>query len=153
MSDIRIVRDFPHSPETMWRAMTDPELVPLWTATGQGAKPENFEPKVGCHFRFVGKPVPGWDGIVRCEVPEVNAPELLRYSWRGSNDEDPTIVTYLIEPTGSGSRLTYEHTGFSGIRGRMMSELLGRVRRKMLDKGLPPVLDQLERPGAALPAV
>jgi uncharacterized protein YndB with AHSA1/START domain len=141
--EIRITRDFPHSPETVWRAMTDPELVPLWTATGQGARPEGYEPRVGCQFKFVGKPVPGWDGIVYCEVLEVDAPRLLRYSWRGSPDESPTEVTYRIEPHGDGTRLTYEHTGFSGIRGRMMSELLGRVRRKMLDRGLPPVLDQL----------
>jgi hypothetical protein len=54
------------------------------------------------------------------------------------------IVTYRIEPIPTGTRLTYEHTGFTGVRGRMMSRLLGRVRRKMLDEGLPPVLDQLE---------
>jgi uncharacterized protein YndB with AHSA1/START domain len=146
MSDVRITRDLAHSPETVWRAMTDPELVPLWTATGQGAKPEGYEPLVGCHFRFVGKPVPGWDGIVRCEVLQVDAPQLLRYSWQGSEDEEPTIVTYRFEPTVTGTRLTYEHTGFSGIRGRVMSQLLGRVRRKMLDQGLPPVLDQLDTP-------
>ena len=144
MPDITIVRDYPHPPLLVWRAMTDPELVPRWTTTGQGGRPEGFEPRVGCQFRFIGKPVPGWDGIVRCEVLEVRAPELLRYSWRGAEDERPTEVSYCVEPHRDGARLTYLHTGFTGIGGRIMSRLLGRVRRKMLDQGLPAVLSDIE---------
>lgn len=146
---IRIVRDYPHSPEVVWRAMTDPELVPLWTSTGRGGTPEGFEPRAGNRFRFVGRRVPGWDGIVRCEVLEVDAPRLLRYSWRGSEDERPTFVTYRVEPAEGGARLTYEHTGFSGLGGLLMAQLLGRVRRRMLDEGLPAVLAGLEAPRAA----
>ncbi|WP_406567663.1 SRPBCC family protein [Actinoallomurus spadix] len=29
MSEIRIVRDYPHPVVKVWRALTDPELVPL----------------------------------------------------------------------------------------------------------------------------
>ena len=144
MAEIRITRDYSHPPEIVWRAMTDPSLVPLWTDTGRGGRPDGFAPEVGCRFRFVGKPVPGWDGIVRCEVLDVRAPELLRYSWQGSDGERPTLVTYRIEPFEGGARLTYEHTGFTGIGGVFMSRLLGRVRRKMLDDGLPALLDELE---------
>ena len=36
MSEIRIVRDYPHSPAKVWRALTDPALIPLWTSTGAG---------------------------------------------------------------------------------------------------------------------
>jgi hypothetical protein len=36
--------------------------------------------------------------------------------------------------------LTWDHTGFGGIGGWFMCQLLGRVRRKMLSEGLPPVL-------------
>ena len=36
MSDIRIVRDYPHPLAKVWRAVTDPALIPLWTATGPG---------------------------------------------------------------------------------------------------------------------
>ena len=31
MSDIRIVRDYPHPPAKVWRVVTDPALIPLWT--------------------------------------------------------------------------------------------------------------------------
>jgi uncharacterized protein YndB with AHSA1/START domain len=149
---ITIVRDLPYSPEVVWRSMTDPELVPLWTSAGRGGTPEGFEPRVGCHFRFVGRRVPGWDGIVRCEVLEVEAPRLLRYSWQGGAGERPTIVTYRVEPVGDGTRLTYEHTGFSGVGGLVMAQLLGRVRRRMLDEALPAVLDAQEASSARVPA-
>jgi hypothetical protein len=46
---------------------------------------------------------------------------------------------------GGGARLTYSHTGFAGIGGQIMSRLLGRVRRKILDQGLPAVLSDIER--------
>ena len=143
MSEIHITRDYPHPPEKVWRAVTDPDIVPRWTATGRGGTPEGFSPEVGCQFRFVGKPLPGWNGIVNCQVLDVDPPELLRYSWSDSGGTT-TEVTYRIEPHDDGTRFTYDHTGFSGAGGLMMSKLiLGPVRRKMLANGLPAVLDQL----------
>jgi uncharacterized protein YndB with AHSA1/START domain len=147
MSEIRIIRDYPHPPEKVWRALTGPELVPLWTATGRGGRPEGFSPEVGRQFRFVAKPMPGWDGVVNCEVLEVEAPFLLRYSWKGDDKGPGTEVTYRIQPAGAGTQFTYEHTGFSGIEGFVMSKLLGSVRRKMLAKGLPALLDDLDDAG------
>ena len=67
-------------------------------------------------------------------------------------------MTWRIEPTETGSRLTYDHTGFTGVDGIIMSKLvLGPIRRKMLGQGLPPVLDAIDesgrlRPGATLRA-
>ena len=40
MTDIRIVRDYPHPRAKVWRALTDPALIPLWTATGASGRPE-----------------------------------------------------------------------------------------------------------------
>ena len=128
--------------------MTDPELVAPWTTTGRGGRPDGFEPRVGCEFRFIGKPLPGWKGTVYCQVLEVRAPELLRFSWRGAEDERATEVTYHVEPHADGARVTYLHTGFVGIGGLVMSRLLGRVRCKMLDRGLPAVLATIEPRGA-----
>jgi uncharacterized protein YndB with AHSA1/START domain len=66
VSEIRIVRDYPQPPETVWRALTDPALIPLWTSTGAGGRTEGFVPVAGNKFRFVAKPKPGWNGIVDC---------------------------------------------------------------------------------------
>jgi uncharacterized protein YndB with AHSA1/START domain len=150
MTDIRITRYYPHRPAMVWRAVTDPELVPLWTATGRGGRPEGFAPEVGTHFRFVGQPAPGWRGSVECEVREVREPSLLRYSWVGDDNGEPTEVTYRLDPQADGTLFTYGHTGFTGLGGLMMAKLvLGPVRKKMLDVGLPAVLNQVDGDGTS----
>jgi uncharacterized protein YndB with AHSA1/START domain len=148
MASIRIVRDYPYPPATVWRAVTDPDLIPRWTATGAGGRPENFVPVAGTKFRFVAKPKPGWNGIVNCEVLEVREPSVLRYSWAGDDGGDVTEVAYRIEPRDGGSRFTYTHTGFTGAGGFVMARLLGSVRKKMLTTGLPAVLATLDDAGA-----
>jgi uncharacterized protein YndB with AHSA1/START domain len=151
MSDIRIVRDYPYPVTTVWRALTEPDLIPLWTATGAGGRPEGFAPVAGTKFRFVAKPKPGWNGIVNCEVLEARQPALLRYTWTDDGGGDTTEVTYRLERVGDGTRFTYEHTGFTGIGGLFMAQLLGRVRRKMLGEGLPAVLADLDDDGRLRP--
>jgi uncharacterized protein YndB with AHSA1/START domain len=92
MSDYRIVKDYPHSAAKVWRALTDPALVPLWTASGR-----------------------------------------------------------RLEPHSGGTRLTFEHTGFSGVGGFVVSRILASVRKKMLGVGLPAVLDDIDDDGELRP--
>jgi uncharacterized protein YndB with AHSA1/START domain len=143
MSEIRIVRDYPQSPEQVWRALTDPALIPRWTSTGAGGRPEGFATAVGTKFRYVAKPKPGWSGIVECEVLESDEPRLLRYSWADPGGGEATEVAYRLEPRQDGTRFIYEHTGFTGVGGLFMATLLGRVRTKMLTTGLPAVLNEM----------
>jgi uncharacterized protein YndB with AHSA1/START domain len=143
MAEIRIVRDYPQPPETVWRALTDPTLIPRWTSTGAGGRPEGFATSVGTKFRYVAKPKPGWSGIVDCVVLESDEPTLLRYSWADPGGGEVTEVAYRLEAHGDGTRFSYEHTGFTGIGGLFMATLLGRVRTKMLTVGLPAVLETM----------
>jgi uncharacterized protein YndB with AHSA1/START domain len=143
VAEIRIVRDYPQPPETVWRALTDPTLIPRWTSTGAGGRPEGFATSVGTKFRYVAKPKPGWSGIVDCEVLESDEPTLLRYSWADPGGGEVTEVAYRLEAHVNGTRFTYEHTGFTGIGGLFMPTLLGRVRTKMLTIGLPAVLEAM----------
>ena len=143
MAEIRIVRDYPQPLETVWRALTDPTLIPRWTSTGAGGRPEGFATSVGTKFRYVAKPKLGWIGIVDCEVLESDEPTLLRYSWADPGGGEVTEVAYRLEAHGNGTRFTYEHTGFTGIGGLFMATLLGRVRTKMLTIGLPAVLEAM----------
>ena len=128
-------------------AVTDPGLIPLWTATGQGGRPVGFSTEAGTRFQFVAKHRPGWRGIVDCEVLEAREPSLLCYSWAGDENGEVTYVTYRIEPHDGGTRFTFEHTGFAGVGGFFLAKLLGSVRRKMLTVGLPAVLDDLDDGG------
>ncbi|MFJ7213275.1 SRPBCC domain-containing protein [Amycolatopsis sp. NPDC098790] len=140
MSEFEIVRVYPEPRARVWRALTDPALVPRWTSTGRGGRPEGFAPEVGTRFRFIGRPVPGWDGIVRCEILAADAPELLSFSWRNQESDEPSTVTCHLAETPDGTRLTYRHTDFRGVGGFFMARLLHRVRRRMLTEGFPEVL-------------
>jgi uncharacterized protein YndB with AHSA1/START domain len=145
MSEFRIVCDYPYPIEQVWRVLTEPGLVAQWTVTGQGGRPEGFEPVVGTHFRLIAKPVMGWRGIVDCEVLEVDAPRLLRYTWVGDEGAAPSFVAYRFEESPTGTRFTWEHTGFAGVGGLFMARLLRSVRRKMLTVAVPAVLEQAYR--------
>ncbi|GAA2500683.1 SRPBCC family protein [Winogradskya humida] len=140
MSEFRIVCEYAYPIEEVWRVLTEPELVAQWTVTGQGGRPEGFAAVAGTRFRLVAKPVMGWRGIVDCEVLEVEEPRLLRYTWVGDEGEAPSFVAYRLEATPTGTRFTWEHTGFSGAGGFFMSRLLRTVRKKMLNEAVPAVL-------------
>jgi uncharacterized protein YndB with AHSA1/START domain len=151
VSEFSIVQEYPHPPAKVWRALTDPALIPLWTSTGRGGRPVGFSTAVGTRFKYVAKPMPGWNGIVECEVLEAREPSLLRYSWVGGDKDDVTTVTCRLEPHQGGTRFTWEHTGFTGIGGFLVSRMLASVRRKMLGVGLPAVLDDLDDDGRLRP--
>lgn len=147
MSDIRIVRDYPHPPEKVWRALTDPELVALW-----GMRPEGFSTVVGTRFKLVAKPQPGWRGFVECEVLEAREPSVLRYSWIGNDDGKAMEVTYELAPHGGGTRLTFSQTGFKGVGGFLLAKLMmGPGWKKMLGTAIPAVLADLGEDGKLRP--
>jgi uncharacterized protein YndB with AHSA1/START domain len=141
MSDIRIVREYPHSPAKVWRALTDPALMTRWMLA---ARPEGFSTSVGTRFRFVGKRQPGWSGIVDCEVLEAREPSVLRYSWV-ADEGAATQVSYLLEPHRGGTRFTFEHTGFTGIGGFLLAKLvMTPIRKKMFGVRISAVLDDVD---------
>jgi uncharacterized protein YndB with AHSA1/START domain len=154
MSDLHIVRDYPHPPAKVWRVLTEPPLMALL-----GMRPEGYAPVVGTRFRLVGKANPKWRGFVECEVLEARAPSLLRYLWDDDGKGRPTQVTYRLEPSVEivgGTRLTLEHTGFSGVSGLLFTKLvMGPGWRKTLGTYLPAVLADVDdegnlRPGSTL---
>ena len=147
MTDIRLVRDYPHPPSKVWRALTDPALIALW-----GMRPEGFAPAVGTRFKLMGKPNPGWRGFVECEVLEAREPSVLRYSWIGNEREAPTRVTFSLEPHAGGTRLTFEHVGFTGVGGFLLAKLMmGPGWKKMLDASFPAVLADIDDDGKLRP--
>lgn len=143
MRDIRIVRDYPHSPRKVWRALTDPALIALWAM-----RPEGFSTEVGTRFRLHGTPNSKWRGFVECEILEARAPSVLRYSWIGNEAQEPTEVTFRLEPRGTGTRLTFVHTGFVGVQGLVFATfIMAPGWKKVFDGTLPTVLTDVNEEG------
>ncbi|WP_437523976.1 SRPBCC domain-containing protein [Sorangium sp. So ce726] len=146
--DLRITREYPHPPELVWRALTDPALIAEWLMQN------DFRPELGHRFKLRTDPAPGFDGIVRCEVLEFDPPTTMRWSWRGGPID--TVVAFRLEDTlvfgRRGTRLVVEHTGFEGLPAILVSFLLGAGNRTIYGRTLPAVLDRLARSGAAPPA-
>jgi uncharacterized protein YndB with AHSA1/START domain len=145
--DLRIVRRYPHPPELVWRALTDPELIAEWLM------PNDFVAEVGRRFRMRTDPAPGFDGVVHCEVLELDPPRRMRWSWRGGPID--TEVAFTLEPAivyaRPGTQLTVEHTGFQGLPAVLVSFILGAGNRGIYGRRLPAVLDAAARDSAARP--
>ena len=101
--------DLPHPPAKVWRTLTEPELLAKWVMAN------DMQPIVGHSFTFKSEPTPWWNGIVHCEVLEVDPHKRLRYTWGSGPESSPldTVVTWTLTPTPSGgTRLALEHAGF-----------------------------------------
>jgi uncharacterized protein YndB with AHSA1/START domain len=99
--------DLDHSPEKVWRALTDPVLLAEWLLPVAGLK---LEP--GAAFTFKTQPHPGWDGTVNCRILEVEAHRKISYTWVVGDMELDTVVTFTLTPTASGTRLSLVQSGF-----------------------------------------
>ena len=99
--------DLPHSPEKVWRALTDPTLLAEWLLPVI-----DLELEPGAVFTFKTQPYPGWDGIVNCRILELEAQKKLSYAWVVGDMGLDTVVTFTLTPTPSGTRLSLVQSGF-----------------------------------------
>jgi uncharacterized protein YndB with AHSA1/START domain len=97
--------DLPHSPQKVWRALTDPELLAEWLLPVAG-----FQLEPGVAFTFKTQPHPGWDGVVSCRLLEVEAQKKISYTWVVGDMN--TVVTFTLTPTAKGTHLSLVHSGF-----------------------------------------
>ncbi|MFZ3311103.1 MAG: SRPBCC domain-containing protein [Xanthobacteraceae bacterium] len=103
-----VERELPYPPAKLWRALTQPQLIAEWLMNN------DFEPVVGHRFNFRAEPQPGWNGIIDCEVQVVEPNKSLSYTWN-SGEADlaiKSVVTLSLTPTGAGTLLRMEQTGF-----------------------------------------
>lgn len=109
---------YPHPPEKVWVAITDPYAIAEWLM------PTDFRPVVGSKFRMQVDPAPFCGtGIVVGQVLKADPPRKLVYSWVEGNPDytpkagrDHTTVSWKLYPTpGGGTRLVLEHIGVEVI--------------------------------------
>ena len=120
MKRIRKEAVYPHPPERVWRALTDPRILATWFMEN------DIAPHVGHRFQFKTKPGPGFDGIVHCEVVTAEPPNRFAYTWAGGPIRKPTLVEWTLTPVERGTHVVLEHSGFEGIGGALMRTMLGR---------------------------
>jgi uncharacterized protein YndB with AHSA1/START domain len=137
--EVVVEAEYPYAPERVWRALTDRRALNEWLMEN------DFEPRLGHRFQFKTRPAPGFDGIVNCEVLELDEPHKLVYSWRGGPID--TKVTWTLEPTKTGTRLVMQHTGFKGLKGLMLCKMLGSGWNKMLFGVFTEVLKRITEDG------
>lgn len=80
--------------DRVWRALTDSETLSKWMMF----KTNDFKPEVGHTFQF--KDAPYFDGVIRCEVTEVDEPHRLTYTWQTEGvggEPHATVVTWTLE--------------------------------------------------------
>lgn len=125
--DITVEVDLPHPPDVVWLALTDPAALAEWLMPVDG-----FAPVVGQAFTVRAKPMPGWDGVVHCQVTEVDEPHRLAYTWRGSRMRETTTVTWQLSAVDDGTRLRLEHNGFTSLGGMLLQFMHGAGWRKIV---------------------
>ena len=98
-------RELPHPPDKVWRALTQGALIAEWLM------PNDFQPAVGHRFNFRAPPMPQWNGVVDCEVLEMEPTRRLAYTWKADGGLR-TTVTWMLTPTPRGTLLRMEQAGF-----------------------------------------
>src|SRR3954471_22202858 len=128
---------FPHTPERIWRTLTDGALMARWL----GMSPMGFAPVKGNQFTYQTTPGGAWDGVIRCEVLEVMPNERLVYSWKGGHPQNvgygaslDTVVTFTLSKAANGTRLRAVHSGFVLPRNEAAFKNMGDGWKKVVPK-------------------
>jgi len=101
-----VEREFPHPPEKIWRALTQPHLIEEWLMKN------DFKAVAGHRFNLRGD----WGGVLDCEVLVVEPNATLSYTWNFTHDDAAynlrSVVTFTLTPTRTGTHLRMEQSGF-----------------------------------------
>jgi uncharacterized protein YndB with AHSA1/START domain len=89
-----LVRDLPHPPEKVWKALTDPEHLREWA-------PFDADRNLGvvgtAKLTTIGAPT---THVTESQIKRADAPRLLEFNWGGGD------IRWELEPKDRGTRLT-----------------------------------------------
>jgi uncharacterized protein YndB with AHSA1/START domain len=114
---LRMTRVLPAGREEVWRAMTDPGMVPEWFGPKGFSSPGvEFEPRVGETFRIAMQPPDGDPFHLDGEFREVETPSRLSYTfvWDPPDPDDrETVVTLSLDEGGPETEVTFAQGEFA----------------------------------------
>lgn len=131
-------------PAKVWGKLATIEGMNQWFARNLV-----FEHKVGGRFEMKGE-LPG-DGPYRFtgEVIKIDPERELTFTWRDSLNPDnawqvDTFVSFRLEPTANGTRVTMTHTGFEALGERGKVDYQGHVEGWTLSDTLTGLKEAVE---------
>jgi len=148
---IRKERFYPHPPEDVWAAISDPHALAEWL------EPNDHRPVVGHKFQFRCDPGLCGSGVTECEVLEADPPRRLVWSWvHVPKNPDcpkppPMTIAWTLIPQGQGTLLTLEHSGAENIdwlTRNMMRIGWGYMMKKLIPRIIERVENGTFSPGA-----
>ncbi|MGC4961389.1 SRPBCC family protein [Gordonia sp. DT218] len=125
---IRVDQFVAARPETVWRTLTEPDLVQRWWAAG------DIRPDVGHEFTL---DMPGF-GLQPCRVLEADPPSRFVYTFTAN-----WTLTWTLIPEGKGTRLLLEHSGFD-LDDTRMAAAFDRMGPGWRDVVLPRLADLVQ---------
>jgi uncharacterized protein YndB with AHSA1/START domain len=135
--DIVVDEVFPHTPETIWKTLTNGALMARWV----GMTPTGFEPVKGKQFTYQTTPGGVWDGVIHCEVLEATPNERLVYTWKSGHAENVgygaalnTVVTFTLARVENGTRLRLVHSGFVLPKNELAFKNMGDGWKKVVPR-------------------
>lgn len=103
--DIVLDDVFPHAVATIWKALTNAQLIARWLMP-----PTGFEAVEGNTFMFKTNPAGAWDGTIHCRVLEVVPNQRFAYAWKGATRAIPvTVQRSTPSSPGRSRRSKQEH--------------------------------------------
>jgi len=144
---------YPHPPEDVWAALTDPQALAEWLM------PTTFkEARVGHTFQFKTDPMPMCENHTDCVVVECDPPRRLAWRWtivwnkKYDRPTMPMTVSWTLTPERDGTRLVFEQSPYDGPRAfwtRFSMNLgWGLMHKRLLRKVLRNVRAGVFTPGA-----
>jgi len=133
--DIKLKWFYAYPVETIWKCLTNPEILKeWWVNTGE------FKAEVGFKWMEVSKPRKqfDWDGKMYFEILEVVPLKKLSYSFKGGPRPGEynldTVVTWTLIQREEGTELHLEQTGFSGFKNYMSAFIMEIGWKKQVSK-------------------
>lgn len=112
--DVRLTIMIEASPEAVFRALIEPEQINRWFGTTSAIVEPRVAGRYDLHWQYTvdGKDVHGGPTRILELVPGrklvLDWPD-----WRGDTTVTGQTITWLLEPAGSATRVTFIHAGFS----------------------------------------
>lgn len=118
-----VERHFDAPIETVWRALTDPEIYAAWWGPrGWDVPSIVLEPRVGGVHRVEMREIEtGYRNTISGTYKAVEPPTRLIYSWAWADGPIAgveTEVEIMLAPEGNGTRLRMEHRGLGSAEVR-----------------------------------